>query len=1547
MKEAKKILIRGLVCVVTLCLVINFLIPVGAFSTLFGDGTTQHKTNTNVESIQQTQLEYTFLFSEPAFGQIQTELGVFTRVSMPGAFSVGNEPGTPLYLTRPIQLLLPQGTTVSSIEVESTENIQIDTAAKGIDLKHEQPIEPYQPEVPIGEKSSNFIMDQNAYLSNQPVPGNMYESLGVAYCRGYTILTFEVHPTVYIPAEGTLSYYPEVTVRVNLENTGGIHSLYRPGNQIDRQWVQSLVMNPEVADTYDASPVAGERGYPGGLCDPSDNGGRGYDYVIIVRASLYDFTGTYTWNDLISRKAAQGLDATKVKVEDITSNRAYWNTDALFNDTSAKIREFCKDAYQDWGASYVLVAGDQDGSAAIQRRLMDYDYESDCESDLYWSNLDNTFNADHDNDWGERYDTGFDLYSELFIGSIPCDVGLDISNWLTKSFYYEDHWEEEYLDNAAFFGGDSGWNCQGDDFVDFGAIKGTSNYLGPIPGAHGTYPSWLGFQYGFETWNAKNLGLEYDMSVKWTAEPPNPGWQGGSFSAAITGMRNAINNDQATLISAFAHADPTMSMDVYASDWESLYHNTKPFLVMDMGCHCGDMNAADDGVLHSMLFHSNTELAFACVYNTGYGWGAFDDTNTSSCMQMKNFWDYLFDTTNISGSTANWQLGKAMAWSKDAMAPTINWTYNDAPGSWRGVIESCLLFGDPAQLIKPPLMPEHNIGVSQLSVPTHVLPGQLVNVTATVINNGQNDESNIQVSFRINDVEEDHKVIPFLLHNTGQQVSFQWTPPTIGFYIVAVNVSIPGVIEDFYYDNEKSAIVVAGPDIAVTDLTAPDYAAVGRTTPISGFIENLGASNEWVTVTFKVNGVVDSMQQVYMLSGANTNVDFTWIPSVTGTYPIAIAASIAGDEPYLGNNELSKNVSVFIANGVVLVVDDDAGGSYESFFVNALMPNAYLYEVWNHDSQGSPSPSVMATFDVVIWFTGDDYYETVSTQDQTNLQNYLNAGGRLFITGQDIGYDIGSTNFYHNYLHATYQVDDAGPRTIVGTAGDPIGDGLTLAISGGDGANNQAWPDGIQTISPGTIVFAYQSSSYKAAIKTDTTGYKVVYFGFGFEGISTQANRNEVMRRVLTWLSPPRFTIQGDCYYQDFNPVNELTVDVTNLNTKRTWQASTNNNHYSLALTPGHDVNATETLRIIARDNQDSVNVTDHVVTAGEVTAGSMTLDLIVRVHYRDLKIFPFYPALMDTGAAVAQMMLNYLWWNSTLNPSGPPLYYPSQSILFTEFNSQGGLWINGEEMAGGLNAYAPSPIEQYGYFFSPSNSTNVNEVLQSICIWVDYSMSFYNQYHVENPWPKPGYPMHVPVAIPTGGNYNSWMTVRGIHTDQDAWMSYPDFPAITVYGLWLNDPKTGGLGGNTYVTTQTFLNLYFKTLNVRNDRYDGQYLAIIEPPQGIPEPEYQSVTIGQNPAGFSKQENIVVRSAQTMKTSSLMKDLANTIITEKARRFVNGVLQYDTSDLAQIFSETQVNKKPVCNGAEWIVTFSHPTGVVFDVRLSAITGEPLQFSVI
>jgi len=643
----------------------------------------------NASTATPSTLSYTFSFASPSLSSQQLLSQSFTHISMPNSLTMGKDAGLPALPVSFIKIALPALTTVDTITVTGA-SIPVQTP---IDLK-EEPITPYQHPIPFGDPLPDAIdMDQAIYHSAAPYPASSYDSqYEVGYCRGYAILSIALTPVQYVPAAGTLVYTPQLTVSVNLK-PAPMNPLFR-NNPDDAAWVQALVCNPDVVPSYHniGSPLE----YPGGLCDPSHH----YDYVIITTTQngLNDWptseTTPYNWTSLMQHEGAVGLSAVKVTKQDIDACDAYQNTTPIFNDLQAHIREFCKDAYSDWGTEYVLVAGDAD---TIPARLMSSDAEYNVDADLYWSNLDNSFNANQNGYWGEEGDSGFDLYSELYLGRLTCDTPQDVSNWMTKSFRYAAENDPTILDNAAFYGGDTGWNCQGDDFEDYGGVKGTSNWLGPDPGATGPYPGWMGFEYGFESWNAIYAGVPYSMDNQWTEEPPNPGWHGG-YGQGVSGLRNAINNDQVSIISGIAHADEHMSLDVYDTTWETQYHNQHPFFIHDFGCHCGDFDASDDGILDSMLFRSDTYLAFGCVYNTGYGWGAYDDTNSSSAIQQKMFWDYFFDLANNSGSVASWQFGKGHAFSKDEMAPTIDW---DSYGSCRETIQCCLLFGDPAQLFKP------------------------------------------------------------------------------------------------------------------------------------------------------------------------------------------------------------------------------------------------------------------------------------------------------------------------------------------------------------------------------------------------------------------------------------------------------------------------------------------------------------------------------------------------------------------------------------------------------------------------------------------------------------------------------------------------------------------------------------------------------------------------------------------------------------------------------------------------------------------------------
>ncbi|OGF97928.1 MAG: hypothetical protein A2Z06_02915 [Candidatus Glassbacteria bacterium RBG_16_58_8] len=233
-----------------------------------------------------------------------------------------------------------------------------------------------------------------------------------------------------------------------------------------------------------------------------------------------------------------------------------------------------------------------------------------------------------------------------------------------------------------------------------------------------------------------------------------------------------------------------------------------------------------------------------------------------------------------------------------------------------------------------------------------------------------------------------------------------------------------------------------------------------------------------------------------------------------------------------GNPGLVETVNfALITDGTdVLIVDGDGGLPYETFYRDAI-PEPYPRGVWDLLLEPVTSGD-LATFDFCFWLTGERT-PALTVDEMGALSEFLDGGGRLFISGQDLGRDIGETAFYTDYLHASFISDSTGIFTLEGIAGEPISDGLTIQITGGDGAGNQARPSEIAPVGPGAYTsFYYQSTQRGAAVSSATYGpadtTRVVYFAFGFEGISTAIDRSTIAQRILEHLAGILVGIGGE-----------------------------------------------------------------------------------------------------------------------------------------------------------------------------------------------------------------------------------------------------------------------------------------------------------------------------------------------------------------------------------------------------------------------------------
>ena len=180
----------------------------------------------------------------------------------------------------------------------------------------------------------------------------------------------------------------------------------------------------------------------------------------------------------------------------------------------------------------------------------------------------------------------------------------------------------------------------------------------------------------------------------------------------------------------------------------------------------------------------------------------------------------------------------------------------------------------------------------------------------------------------------------------------------------------------------------------------------------------------------------------------------------------------------------------------------------------------------------------LADYDAVVWISGEESTtdDTFNGTEQTLVSNYLGAGGKLLVSGAEIGWDLDNLNngrtFYNNQLKADYVSDDANTYDVTGTAGS-IFAGLSFSFDDGSIFYDAQFSDRISPLGGATTALNYVGGlGGGAAIQYDGGATKVVTFGFPFETITSESDRSAVMDRVLEFfeLGSPTADFNADTH---------------------------------------------------------------------------------------------------------------------------------------------------------------------------------------------------------------------------------------------------------------------------------------------------------------------------------------------------------------------------------------------------------------------------------
>ena len=224
-------------------------------------------------------------------------------------------------------------------------------------------------------------------------------------------------------------------------------------------------------------------------------------------------------------------------------------------------------------------------------------------------------------------------------------------------------------------------------------------------------------------------------------------------------------------------------------------------------------------------------------------------------------------------------------------------------------------------------------------------------------------------------------------------------------------------------------------------------------------------------------------------------------------------------------------------NEILLVDDDGDSVGYPdllTYWTQALdIYYSGMYDIYDVATNGDgPDYSVLSNYNVVIWFTGEcwnsAYFATLTANDETNLAQYLDNGGKLLLCSQDYFYDrypsagsFSSGQFPYDYLGVASVSQDAWAHfggTLNGS--DYPFTGLSGNVYAPYSTNVPFWSDDLTPVSgANTCLFADTAgATANVGVRYETTkGFKTIYTALGFEGLTDVNVRADFIKAALDW----------------------------------------------------------------------------------------------------------------------------------------------------------------------------------------------------------------------------------------------------------------------------------------------------------------------------------------------------------------------------------------------------------------------------------------------
>jgi hypothetical protein len=531
--------------------------------------------------------EITLTFPIPPSALTYEAVQGFTRVTLEDGLLPEDEPGRPWVPARYINVLLPAGATVLSVQAQG-EPVLVRT---NLDLL------PVQPPAPLSLPAAPWTPpDPAAYASAGLLPAAAAEQGRTHQMRGYCFVSVRLNPVRYKPAarELYLATNLVLTVTYAAPDGAGLRSLSTATRAPFPEIVAELVANPKAMAEF--APASLRADLPSGAVD----------YLIITTAALSN-----SFQTLASHRANfNGLTTRVLTTEYITGAYSGLRPDGG-TDSQTSIRNCISNYVAAQGTLYVVLGGDNTIVPDRDCYVTCSGYtESGMPTDLYYAGLNGTWDENANGVYGEAPAEG-DLAADVIVARVPVRTEAQASAYIQKLRSYELTTASASIRGKLVMLGDTLWNSYtGDsrpsDAVNDGLLGFRSH--SPVSDAEiwlrrlfrdSVQPNWTPtvmrlFTDTLTSWDGGTPG-DYLQSAANVSTRFNEGWhvvffnthgsttswglESGSFTtgnAAALTNRTAMIYTMACLTGGFDLAEPSLS--------EAFLRNAAGGALMYLGC---------------------------------------------------------------------------------------------------------------------------------------------------------------------------------------------------------------------------------------------------------------------------------------------------------------------------------------------------------------------------------------------------------------------------------------------------------------------------------------------------------------------------------------------------------------------------------------------------------------------------------------------------------------------------------------------------------------------------------------------------------------------------------------------------------------------------------------------------------------------------------------------------------------------------------------------------------------------------------------------------